>query len=143
MNKSKLTFLTAFFGLLCITGIFSVAIYPQNQTAPGNSAPDPQTDLESFLKADASDARVIMAGFSDETISKLAEGVKKSLADNKKLSSTDLRKLWLLEESYNRKADMVASKRLFYVFTAVALLMSLIFILTLKIYQLQKKLENR
>jgi cell division protein FtsL len=96
--------------------------------------------MQVFLNAETTEARNLLSGFSFAMLEKYTNQYMS--APNMK-NIKEARKLWLVEEYYKRKADKVASERLFYVFLAVTLLMLLILVLTFRIYQMQKKLQEQ
>jgi len=125
-NKKPMLSLIIFFVL--IAGNFSLF------------AETPDASLQLFFKAETTEARNLISGFSYEMLENYTNEIMNS---DKMQNVQEARKLWLVEEYYKRKADKTAADRLFYVFLAVTLLMFLIFILTWKIYRMQKNLQDQ
>lgn len=125
MKNKNLLYASIFLNCLWIAPVYS-------------QSPSGGEDLiQEYLNAETTEARNLLSGFSFELLENYA---------NEYTSSKDIkesRKLWIVEEYYKRKADKTASDRLFYVFLAVTLLMSLIFLLTFRIYQMQKNLSKQ
>ncbi|MDH4199027.1 MAG: hypothetical protein OEV66_01480 [Spirochaetia bacterium] len=96
--------------------------------------PENEKSANIFLNAETSEARNMLSGFSNQFIEDFTAQYKTNL------NAKESRKLWIMEEGFRRKSDQIASDRLFYVFLAVSLLVGLIFLLTLRIYQMQKKI---
>lgn len=110
----------------------------QSPTAKG--APENDPAVQAFLNAETAEARNLLSGFSYQALENYTDQYMNS-GNNQNIK--EARKLWLVEEYYKRKADKIASERLFYVFLAVTLLTLLILVLTFRIYQMQKNLLNQ
>ncbi|MDH4261517.1 MAG: hypothetical protein OEV78_00570 [Spirochaetia bacterium] len=102
-----------------------------------------EKSFELFYNAETKEARNILSGFSFEMLENFTNQYMSSDKMQNVQNIKESRKFWLIEEYYKRKADKTAADRFFYVFLAVTILLLLIFILTFRIYQMQKKLEDQ
>jgi len=120
---------TRFYLYMIMLSLLTTSVHSQ-------AASEKDAAIESFLNAETAEARNLLSGFSFENL----ENYTNQYSSAKNLK--EARKLWLVEEYYKRKADKAASERLVYVFLSVTLLMSLIFFLIFRVYQMQKNLEK-
>ena len=89
-----------------------------------------------FFDADVKEAKVVMSRFSDEELTALVEEWKQTL------SLKDKRRLWLVKELEERRADAVAADRLLYVFLAVFFTVLLILLFVLSIYKNYRRISK-
>lgn len=126
--KSFYRFIGRLLFAVLISGVFSPVFSQEPDTLEKKSA--------RFFNAPANEARAVLSGFSDAELTELIEEWKKTL------SLKDQRKLWVVKEFQERRADAVAADRLFYVFLAVFLTVLLILIFVISIYKTYRRIEK-
>lgn len=93
--------------------------------------------FEEFLHLPTNKAQDFISKFSDEELTKIWDTYKQEKPVKEQ------RIFWLLEAEANRKADKIASERLFYLYVALLFLGILFFVFIFMIYFRQKKfLQN-
>jgi len=93
--------------------------------------------LEQFLAAPTDKAKDLLSQFTDSEL----EQVYNKYRNGKTIE--EQRKLWLIEDSFNRKADRVAASRLKYLAIGVITLMVLVLYFSWNTYRLQQNIDRR
>lgn len=92
-------------------------------------------ETQRFFDADTGRARAQIAAFSDDDLQRITTAFKKAHAKQEQ------RLFWLIEESYRRNAERVASERIRFLYIAVLLALGIIAAFSALTYAQARKLR--
>ncbi|MCS6972799.1 MAG: hypothetical protein N2Z22_09115 [Turneriella sp.] len=93
-----------------------------------------RTRVDKFLEAETTEARGMLAQFTDAELEKITQAFKKSH------DTSEQRLFWLTEEFYRRNAERIARERIHYLYAAVLAAIAILLVFTILTYRRAKKI---